>query len=59
MTREIVLGVLSLIVWSLIVVVTVKYIVVLLRAGQQRRGRHAFAHRARVPRGSGGGPDWC
>ena len=50
-TREIVLGVLSLIVWSLIVVVTLKYIVLLLRDGQQRRGRHALAHGAGVPRG--------
>ena len=49
-TREIVLGVLSLIVWALIVVVTLKYVAVLLRCRQQRRGRHALAHGAGVPR---------
>ncbi len=37
-TREIVLGVLSLIVWSLIVVVTIKYIVILLRADNNGEG---------------------
>jgi KUP system potassium uptake protein len=37
-TREIVLGVLSLIVWSLIVVVTVKYIVLLLRMDNNGEG---------------------
>src|SRR5688572_27962640 len=37
-TREIVLGVLSLIVWSLIVVVTLKYIVILLRADNNGEG---------------------
>ena len=50
MTREIVLGVLSMILWSLIVVVTLKYVVLLLRCRQQRRGRHAVADGARVPR---------
>ncbi len=37
-TREIVLGVLSLIVWSLIVVVTLKYVLVLLRADNNGEG---------------------
>ncbi|HYI28040.1 MAG TPA: KUP/HAK/KT family potassium transporter, partial [Bradyrhizobium sp.] len=37
-TREIVLGVLSLIVWSLIVVVTLKYILLLLRADNNGEG---------------------
>jgi KUP system potassium uptake protein len=37
-TREIVLGVLSLILWSLIVVVTLKYIIVLLRADNHGEG---------------------
>jgi KUP system potassium uptake protein len=37
-TREIVLGVLSLIVWSLIIVVTVKYIVLLLRMDNNGEG---------------------
>jgi KUP system potassium uptake protein len=37
-TREIVLGVLSLIVWSLIIVVTLKYIVILLRADNNGEG---------------------
>jgi KUP system potassium uptake protein len=37
-TNEIVLGVLSLIVWSLIIVVTLKYIVILLRADNNGEG---------------------
>jgi KUP system potassium uptake protein len=37
-TREIVLGVLSLIVWSLIIVVTAKYVLVLLRADNNGEG---------------------
>ncbi|MEI7805829.1 MAG: potassium transporter Kup [Hyphomicrobiales bacterium] len=37
-SREIVLGVLSLIVWSLIVVVTLKYVLVLLRADNNGEG---------------------
>jgi KUP system potassium uptake protein len=37
-TREIVLGVLSLIVWSLIIVVTLKYIFILLRADNNGEG---------------------
>src|SRR5690606_30390626 len=37
-THEIVLGVLSLIVWSLIVVVTFKYVLVLLRADNNGEG---------------------
>jgi KUP system potassium uptake protein len=37
-TREVVLGVLSMIVWSLIVVVTLKYMVVLLRADNNGEG---------------------
>jgi KUP system potassium uptake protein len=38
LTREIVLGVLSLILWALIVVVTVKYVLVLLRADNNGEG---------------------
>src|SRR5438128_4990261 len=37
-TREIVLGVLSLIVWALIIVVTVKYVLILLRADNNGEG---------------------
>src|SRR5215510_10827039 len=37
-TREIVLGVLSMILWSLIVVVTVKYVLILLRADNKGEG---------------------
>jgi KUP system potassium uptake protein len=37
-TREIVLGVLSLILWSLIIVVTVKYVLLLLRADNKGEG---------------------
>lgn len=37
-TRDIVLGVLSLIVWSLIIVVTMKYILILLRADNNGEG---------------------
>ncbi len=38
LTREIVLGVLSLIVWSLIIVVTLKYVLILLRADNNGEG---------------------
>ena len=38
LTREIVLGVLSLILWSLIVVVTIKYVLLLLRADNNGEG---------------------
>lgn len=38
LTREIVLGVLSLILWSLIVVVTIKYVLILLRADNRGEG---------------------
>jgi KUP system potassium uptake protein len=37
-TREIILGVLSLILWSLIVVVTIKYVLLLLRADNKGEG---------------------
>ena len=37
-TREIVLGVLSMILWSLIVVVTIKYVLILLRADNKGEG---------------------
>ena len=42
-TRDIVLGVLSLILWALIVVVTIKYVRPAAAGRQQRRGRHAVA----------------
>lgn len=38
LTRDIVLGVLSLILWSLIVVVTIKYVLILLRADNNGEG---------------------
>jgi len=38
LTREIVLGVLSLIVWALLLVVTIKYVVILLRADNKGEG---------------------
>src|SRR5262245_32170534 len=38
LTRDIVLGVLSLILWALIVVVTLKYVVLLLRADNNGEG---------------------
>jgi KUP system potassium uptake protein len=38
MTREIVLGVLSLILWALVVVVTIKYVLILLRADNNGEG---------------------
>ena len=37
-TREIVLGVLSMILWALIVVVTIKYVLILLRADNNGEG---------------------
>src|SRR5262245_65038721 len=37
-TREIVLGVLSMILWALILVVTVKYVLILLRADNNGEG---------------------
>ena len=37
-TREIILGILSLILWSLILVVTIKYVVILLRADNNGEG---------------------
>ncbi len=37
-TRDIVLGVLSMILWALILVVTVKYVLILLRADNNREG---------------------
>ncbi len=56
-TRDIVLGVLSLIVWSLIIVVTVKYVVILLRADNNGEGGTlsltALAFRALGRRSSG------
>ncbi|MEN3931690.1 potassium transporter Kup [Microvirga sp. W0021] len=38
LTREIILGVLSLIVWALILVVTIKYVVILLKADNKGEG---------------------
>ncbi|MDQ2954434.1 MAG: KUP/HAK/KT family potassium transporter, partial [Pseudomonadota bacterium] len=38
LTRDIVLGVLSMILWSLIVVVTLKYVLILLRADNNGEG---------------------
>src|SRR5262249_31326248 len=53
-TREIVLGVLSLILWALIVVVTIKYVLILLRADNNGEGGTlsltALARRSLGPR---------
>jgi KUP system potassium uptake protein len=55
-TQEAVLGILSLIVWALILVVTVKYVIILLRADNNGEGGTlalmALAHRA-LARGGG------
>ena len=56
LTREMVFGVVSLILWALIVIVTLKYVVLILRDGQQRRGRHADPDGARAARD---GPQGC
>ncbi len=57
MTREAVLGVLSLILWALLVVVTLKYVLILLRADNRGEGGTlalmALAQRA-LGRGAGG-----
>ena len=42
-SRDDVLGVLSLIVWALTIIVTIKYVGFVLRADNKRRGRHAVA----------------
>ena len=41
LTREMVFGVVSLMLWALIVIVTLKYVAAHPAHGQQRRGRHA------------------
>jgi len=46
-SRTVVLGVLSLILWSLFIVVSAKYVLLLFARGQQRRGRYAFPDGAR------------
>lgn len=55
-TQEAVLGILSLIIWALILVVTVKYVIILLRADNNGEGGTlalmALAHRA-LTRGGG------
>ncbi len=55
-SEAVVLGILSLIVWALLLVVTVKYILILLRADNRGEGGTlalmALAHRAAVRRGS-------
>ena len=40
------LGVLSLIFWSLLIVISLKYVVLILRLRQRRRRRHPVAGRA-------------
>ena len=58
-TREAVLGVLSLILWALIVVVTLKYVVILLRADNNGEGG-TLALMALAQRASGAAPArWC
>ena len=49
-SRGDVLGVLSLIVWALTIIVTIKYVVFVLRADNRGRGRHAVADGARPQR---------
>jgi hypothetical protein len=55
--ETVVLGILSLIIWALILVVTVKYIMILLRADNNGEGGTlalmALAHRAVGPHGAG------
>jgi KUP system potassium uptake protein len=56
-TREAVLGVLSLILWSLIVVVTLKYVLILLRADNHGEGGTlALMAQAQRALGKGAGP---
>jgi KUP system potassium uptake protein len=50
-----VLGVLSLITWSLVVVVSVKYLLYVMRADNPGGGRDPRPHGARPPRGGRGG----
>ena len=58
-TRDTVLGVLSLILWALIVVVTLKYVLILLRADNNGGGRHAVADGAgRSARSDGARRSW-
>jgi KUP system potassium uptake protein len=56
-TRDIVLGVLSLILWALIVVVTLKYVLILLRADNNGRAARSRLRRWRRERW-GGVPRW-
>jgi KUP system potassium uptake protein len=55
-TEEVVLGILSLIIWALILVVTIKYVIILLRADNNGEGGTlalmALAHRT-LDRGRG------
>ena len=48
-TRDIVLGVLSLIVWALIITVTLKYVLLLLRADNNGEGGTQRARSAAAP----------
>src|SRR5215510_495951 len=56
-SEEITLGILSLIVWALILIVTLKYVLILLRADNDGEGGTlalmALARRAVGPRGAG------
>ena len=57
-TRDIVLGVLSLIVWALIITVTLKYVLILLRADNNGEGGTlSLMALARAP--SAGARHWC
>ena len=50
-TPDTALGILSLVVWTLIVTISIKYCVFVMRADNQRRGRHSgvdVAHRREV-----------
>ena len=43
-------GVMSLVFWSITIIVSLKYVTFIMRAGQRRRGRHHGADRARPGR---------
>ncbi len=54
-TREMVFGVVSLILWALILIVTIKYVLIVMRADNDGRGRHALP---RGPGAAGARPVW-
>ncbi|HMC77695.1 MAG TPA: KUP/HAK/KT family potassium transporter, partial [Vicinamibacterales bacterium] len=56
-TQANVLGVLSLIIYSLLLVISIKYIAIVMRADNQGEGG-ILALTALLPQGSAGGPRW-